>query len=69
MKSPSNLKTKKHQNNNIMNEELKKLLQIAVRFIEDNGLYEEFKKNLPLGNELEKAFYTSKDVSKWADLE
>ncbi len=52
-----------------MNEELKKLLQIAVRFIEDNGLYEEFKKNLPLGNELEKAFYTSKDVSKWADLE
>lgn len=52
-----------------MNEELKKLLKIAVRFIEDNGLYEEFKKNLPLNNQLEDLFYTSRDVDNWTELD
>lgn len=52
-----------------MNEEIKKLLQIAVRFIEDKGLYEEFKKNLPMNNELEETLYTSKDISKWVGME
>lgn len=48
-----------------MNEELKELLVIAVRFIEDKGMYEEFKKTLSPDNNLEKMYYSPKDVDEW----